>query len=162
MFPRGEREDRDDGEVTEPCRKIWELERQKPAGASGERLVIDPTVGRYLVGRSRRCDLHLLTPTASRVHAELRLSDDGGWQIWPRAGRVVLVDGEPVVESCRMRDGMTLVLGEDELLCRHAARASAWPESSGSASLVQRSSGWIALGLVVVALGVWLCQGVTG
>lgn len=119
--------------MTELPQETWELERRRPTVAAGERLAIRPAVGRYLLGRSRRCDLSLLTPTASRVHAELCLTEDGHWRIRPRAGRVVLVDGEPVVESCRLPDGGMLVLGEDEFLCRRVARPCVEAGESGEA-----------------------------
>jgi hypothetical protein len=97
---------------------VWELVRVSPAQQRGERFLLDSQKSTYLMGRSQSCDIRLISPTASREHAELRRLEDGSWHVVSLPGKQVIADGEPIDGPCELCEGLNLEMGRDRLRCQ--------------------------------------------
>ena len=135
----------------------WELDRIDPPSRRGEVIPLVPNVGRYVLGRSLVCSIPLYTATASRQHAEVFRRDDGEWVVAPLPERLVLVDGEPLRGECELCEGLSLVMGADQLRCRRSTRVedfdidSELPDSPGGVALARRFLGWLLAALAALA-----------
>lgn len=67
--------------------------------------------GTYIVGRSRRADIHLLDARASRQHLQLELTDDGMKATDLDSKNGTLLNGKPLTSSQRLRPGDQLRVG---------------------------------------------------
>jgi adenylate cyclase len=70
---------------------------------------------RVTIGRSRESDIFLPDQWLSRQHAEIRQKADGFYVADLRSKNGTLLNGEPVREECRLRDGDVITLGEHML-----------------------------------------------
>lgn len=82
----------------------------------------------YVLGRSRGCDIRLVTATASREHA--RLSRQGGrWVIEPLQHKTVVAGGVRITRgTVQLTHRMRLKLGEDEFLFLDESAPPSAPE----------------------------------
>lgn len=68
---------------------------------------------RYVVGRGSACDLVLADLTVSRVHAELRREDDGGWMLVDLGSlNGTRLNGWRLVGPARVRPGDEISFGD--------------------------------------------------
>ncbi|WP_285773985.1 DUF1707 and FHA domain-containing protein [Microtetraspora sp. NBRC 13810] len=68
---------------------------------------------RYVVGRGSACDLVLADLTVSRVHAELRREDDGGWMLIDLGSlNGTRLNGWRLVGPARVRPGDEISFGD--------------------------------------------------
>ncbi|MEU6711872.1 FHA domain-containing protein [Nonomuraea purpurea] len=68
---------------------------------------------RYVVGRGSACDLVLSDLTVSRVHAELRREDDGGWMLVDLGSlNGTRLNGWRLVGPARVRSGDEISFGD--------------------------------------------------
>ncbi|MBF8186507.1 FHA domain-containing protein [Nonomuraea sp. K274] len=68
---------------------------------------------RYVVGRGSACDLVLSDLTVSRVHAELRREDDGGWMLIDLGSlNGTRLNGWRLVGPARVRSGDEISFGD--------------------------------------------------
>ncbi|MEV0230427.1 DUF1707 and FHA domain-containing protein [Nonomuraea sp. NPDC050786] len=68
---------------------------------------------RYVVGRGSACDLVLADLTVSRVHAELRREDDGGWMLVDLGSlNGTRLNGWRLVGPARVRSGDEISFGD--------------------------------------------------
>lgn len=68
---------------------------------------------RYVVGRGSACDLVLSDLTVSRVHAELRRQDDGGWMLVDLGSlNGTRLNGWRLVGPARVRSGDEISFGD--------------------------------------------------
>jgi hypothetical protein len=78
-----------------------------------------------VLGRGHGCDVKLFTPTASREHARIWF-EDGQWKIAAMERKSLYVDGvRQAQREVRLRNGMKLRLGDDELVVAEAGGAAA-------------------------------------
>ncbi len=77
----------------------------------------NPYQNRIIVGRARNCDVTIADPTVSKVHAELRETDAGTFQLMDRGSRNgTAVEGTPclVGEPAKVSNGNLLRFGAIE------------------------------------------------
>jgi DNA segregation ATPase FtsK/SpoIIIE, S-DNA-T family len=90
---------------------------------AGRSMLLAP--GRYVVGRSRSCEIAVADPTTSRAHAVLTVSDD--WVVCvgahPDASSPVLVDGVEIDGSVPIDGDRVVSLGATRLIVRPFACA---------------------------------------
>ncbi len=70
---------------------------------------------RVTIGRSRECDFFLPVQWLSRQHAEIRQRDDGFYLVDLGSKNGTLLNGEPIKEQRRLREGDVITLGEHNL-----------------------------------------------
>jgi hypothetical protein len=79
---------------------------------------------RYVVGRGSACDLVLADLTVSRVHAELRREDDGGWMLIDLGSlNGTRLNGWRLVGPARVRPGDEISFGDCAFLVSSAQLA---------------------------------------
>jgi hypothetical protein len=78
--------------------------------------------GRFLVGRSSRCDLRIDAPSVSRRHAELEIHDDGELALTDLGSKYGTSVDEHPVKRCTLRPGERVVLGGSGEIRYHQAR----------------------------------------
>lgn len=108
-----------------PPVKKWEL-----AVASG------PAAGKYFsvtaglkLGRSTDCDVCLLDPVASRIHATIAEHPDGFWISDNNSSNGTMVNGRAVMQPVKLSAGDTIRIGDSELVFEEAAHT---PSPAGS------------------------------
>lgn len=80
-----------------------------------------PLDGPTVIGRAPDCEVRLLDPTITRLHARIQ-ADGDGWRITDLGGPTsTFVDGERV-GSAPLRDGTDIRVGDVALRFREAAR----------------------------------------
>lgn len=134
-------------------RSPFSLMHVKPPGHT---LPITLTAGRYLLGRSRSCDIQLFSPTAHRKHARMELRGDV-WLLEPIENSVVLANGDLVRGQVVLSHKMRLQLGDDELMFFDERRAGVQAAPSASPA-ARRWRGLAAAGIaaaVVAAALLW-------
>jgi serine phosphatase RsbU (regulator of sigma subunit)/pSer/pThr/pTyr-binding forkhead associated (FHA) protein len=70
---------------------------------------------RVTIGRSRESDVFLPDQWLSRQHAEIRQKDDGFYLVDLKSKNGTLLNGEPLREERRLREGDVITLGEHNL-----------------------------------------------
>lgn len=105
--------------------KKWEL-----AVTSG------PAAGKYFsvtagmkLGRATECDVCLLDPMASRVHATIARQEDGFWISDNNSSNGTTVNGSMVTQPVRLSAGDVIHAGDSELVFQEAAHT---PSPAGS------------------------------
>ncbi|MEW6268624.1 MAG: FHA domain-containing protein, partial [Thermodesulfobacteriota bacterium] len=105
-----------------------QLKRVAPSGQAETLTLERPNL---MLGRGHGCDVKLFTPTASREHARMWFQD-GQWRIAALERKSLYIDGVRQAEGeVRLRNGMRLRLGDDELVVVEAGEAAAGEVPSG-------------------------------
>jgi S-DNA-T family DNA segregation ATPase FtsK/SpoIIIE len=82
----------------------------------GGQLVVADTELPRTIGRSRRADITIPDQLLSRIHAELRRSDTGGFEIVDNESTNLTIINDQDIERAELRTGDRLLLGETEIL----------------------------------------------
>jgi hypothetical protein len=95
----------------------WRVGRRRVPPPEGVRLPLELVGERPLVlGRSRRCDVVLDDDTVSRIHAELRRTDDGWYLRDLSSSNGTCVAGRPIARPERVVPGERILLGGCQVL----------------------------------------------
>lgn len=104
------------------------LRRVAPSGREQTVVLDRPNMS---VGRGQGCDVALVTPTASRMHARVWLQD-GVWMIMPVDGKTLYANGKRYIDtSVKLEHDMRLRLGDDEFVVVDERAAAAPPPRPG-------------------------------
>lgn len=79
-------------------------------------LILNPADLPVTVGRSHRADITIHDRQLSRIHSEFRMGAEGGFEIVDRESTNLTIVNERDVESCLLKTGDLILLGETELL----------------------------------------------
>ena len=92
----------------------------------GQRTTVDVNMDDFLIGRGSSCDLRLMDPVVSRVHARLRYAD-GAWFLQDQgSAKGTLVNGNSI-QAVRLRPGDRIELGDTVLVFRGLAKLQVAP-----------------------------------
>ena len=69
------------------------------------------------IGRSHRADLTVNDLLLSRIHAEIRLSDAGGFELVDNDSTNLTIVNEQEVDRVVLKTGDRILLGETEFVC---------------------------------------------
>lgn len=82
----------------------------------GGELVVMPEDLPVSIGRSRRADVVISDSLLSRVHAEIRKSDHGGFEIVDNESTNLTIVNDQDIESAVLKTGDRILLGETEIV----------------------------------------------
>ncbi len=68
------------------------------------------------IGRSHRADLTINDQLLSRIHCEIRLSSDGGFEIVDRESTNLTIVNQQDISEAKLKTGDVILLGDTELL----------------------------------------------
>lgn len=82
----------------------------------GGELIVMPEDLPVSIGRSRRADVVITDSLLSRVHAEIRKSDRGGFEIVDNESTNLTIVNDQDIETAILKTGDRILLGETEIL----------------------------------------------
>lgn len=82
------------------------------------------------IGRSHRADITINDKQLSRIHSEIRQTASGEFEVVDRESTNLTIVNERDVESCILKSGDILLLGETELIVEVDAREDGLQEKT--------------------------------